>query len=213
VNDLRRGGVASGAVPQSRVSDIWTSPPSIKNASHSNPHLICEPIRQIATIPMVIEVAREYLGVEPISIRPACTGHFPQTLRRKAKTTAWQKPHFHYDIGDYRSLVLFIYLPMLTRRRSTRRHEGNSSQKSSGKCSPVSEKRYRLPPSAERIRVIYGATGKVFLKFDLLPQALRRDKKTLMPTISYMLQRTPLTADAPPACLQIRRKLLLDWFK
>lgn len=200
VDGLRQEGIARGLrVPQSQVSDILNFSVRHQNASHSNPHLICEPIRQIAHDPKIIEIAREYLGVEPILYQTSLYWSLPSNNEKKQKPTAWQKAHFHYDIGDFRSVVLFIYLTDVDQESGP--HvviEGTHYKKSFRQMltrylnNDTANRQY-----AERIRVIYGASGEGFFE-DLTCYHKRATgtKKRLMLTISFMLQRTPLTTDA-----------------
>lgn len=200
VKALKQGGVAPGLrVPQSRAKDILNFCAQHQNASHSNPHLVCEPIRLIAHDPKIIEIARQYLGVEPILYQTSLYWSLPSNTEKRQRPRAWQKAHFHYDIGDFRSLVLFIYLTDVDQESGPHVVIEGTHQKKSFRqmLTRYLDNNTAYRQYAERIRIIYGTSGEGFFE-DLACYHKRSTgtKKRLMLTISYMLQRTPLTVDA-----------------
>lgn len=200
VADLTLKGVACGLhVPQQQVSDILRFCDLHPRNSHSNPHLACETLNQIILDPKVLEVASQYLGAEPVLYQTSLYWSLPPTDEETLKKKFQTKPHFHYDIGDYRSLVLFIYLTDVDEQCGP--HiviEGTHRKKTFRQLLTrflSDEKAYRR--YSERIKVIQGVSGEGFFE-DLTCYHKRSaaTKKRLMLTVSYMLQRTPLTDSA-----------------
>jgi len=72
-----------------------------------NPHVECDAIRRIAKDPLVVEVARRYLAVEPILLTTQLWWSYPCLDLNQARVPEYG---FHYDIDDYKFLKLFFYL-------------------------------------------------------------------------------------------------------
>lgn len=196
VADLNHNGVARGLqVPQQQVKEILRFCELHPDNSHNNPHLSCETLNRIILDPKVLEVASQYLGAEPILYQTSLYWSFPPGNEEDRKKKPTHKPRFHYDIGDYRALVLFIYLTDVDEQGGP--HiviEGTHRKKTLRQLLTrflSDEKAYRR--YSNQIRIIYGTSGEGFFE-DLTCYHKRSTatKKRLMLTISYMLQRTPL---------------------
>ena len=82
-----------------------------------NPHKECDAIDHIARNWKIVEIARQYLGIEPIlwptqikwSYGDAVQKHKPLGFRHK-EPPEYDGNAFHYDRFDFKSLTLFIYL-------------------------------------------------------------------------------------------------------
>jgi hypothetical protein len=74
-----------------------------------NPHRQCETVKRIAADPAVVEVARQYLGSEPVLLGSQIWWSFPN---RASDGSSRYVPEFgfHYDIDDFKFLKLFFYL-------------------------------------------------------------------------------------------------------
>ena len=196
VENLRLKGFARGLqVPQQQVSDIRRFCNLHPSHSYSNPHLTCETLNQIALDPKVIEVARQYLGAEPILYQTSLYWSLPPRDEENPPRTAQQRSRFHYDIGDYRSLVLFIYLTDVDEHCGP--HvviEGTHRKKTIRELLTrylSNENAHRRFP--DQIRVIQGASGEGFFEdLTCYHQRSAAHKERLMLTVSYMLQRKPL---------------------
>lgn len=194
--DLKlRGFALNLRIPPQQVNDIRRFCDLHPGNGHTNPHLTCEAVRQIAFDPKILEVASRYLGAEPILYQSSLYWSLPGVEH--------QKPRFHYDIGDYRSLVLFIYLTDVDEQSGPHLViEGTHHRKTIRQLLTrflSNEDAYRQYP--ERIRMICGTSGEGFFE-DLTCYHKRAatTKKRLMLTVSYMLQRAPLPA--PPSANQ-----------
>ena len=74
-----------------------------------NPHEQCEAVRRIAHDPFATEVARRYLGTEPVLANCVIWWSYPPAdLERD--TAPLEDYAFHFDIDDYKFLKLFLYL-------------------------------------------------------------------------------------------------------
>ncbi len=196
VADLNHNGVARGLqVPQQHVKEILRFCDLHPSNSYGNPHLECETLNRIILDPKVLEVASQYLGAEPILYQTSLYWSFPPSVEEELKKRSQRKPRFHYDIGDYRALVLFIYLTDVDEQCGP--HiviEGTHRKKTLRQLLTrflSDEKAYRH--YSERINIIQGVSGEGFFE-DLTCYHKRSaaTKRRLMLTISYMLQRTPL---------------------
>lgn len=150
-----------------------------------NPHLDCRVAEEIARDPALIEVARRYLGVEPVLDSTCLWWSFPETPSGHAQ-------RFHFDVADYLSLSVFFYLTDVDEDsgphcliRGTHRH------KSLADCARIylddeeAERRY-----GDRIEMITGRKGTGFFEelttFHKARPALRR---RLIFAINYSMRQ------------------------
>ncbi|HMV50259.1 MAG TPA: hypothetical protein PLD20_26800 [Blastocatellia bacterium] len=191
VAGLKINGFARGLqVPQPLVGEIKQFCERQPANAHNNPHLHCEAIKQIAHDPKVIEVAERYLGAEPILYQTSLYWSSP-TADGKLE----RQPRFHYDIGDYRAVYLFIYLTDVDEQSGPHLIiEGTHRRKTFRQLLSrhLSDEEVQNQFDG-RIRTICGNSGEGFFE-DLTCYHKRSTttKPRLMLTIAYMLQRTPL---------------------
>jgi len=196
VRTLEQNGYSPGIqVPDSQIEQILSFSRSSNKKKFRNPHLTCDSIRQITHDPKIIEVASQYLGAEPVLYQTDLYWTLPPVNEEKRLGMIVQKSRFHYDVGDFRSLAVFIYLTDVTDEcgphvviEATHRTKSAWRLLSRILSDQTAERQF-----GDRIRVITGQRGTGFFE-DLTcyhKHAVGK-KERLMLTITYMLQRTPL---------------------
>ena len=196
VQTLERSGYSLGIqVPDSQIEQILQFCQSTNKRKLRNPHLMCDTIRQITHDPKIIEVASQYLGAEPVLYQTDLYWTLPPTDEQKHRRMVAQKSRFHYDVGDFRSLAVFVYLTDVTAEcgphvviESTHQKKSAWNLLSRFLTDQVAEQKY-----GNRIKALTGQRGTGFFE-DLTcyhkHSAGRAERLVL--TITYMLQRTPL---------------------
>src|SRR5262249_39324174 len=104
-----------GHVPEEYVAQILDYCATHKQTQYWNPHTNCEAVNRICRNAKIVEIAREYLGAEPILWLTLLRWSFPLSDNRAdfhhtTYTEDRRKYTFHYDILDFKSLTLFVYL-------------------------------------------------------------------------------------------------------
>lgn len=151
-----------------------------------NPHFDCQWINNIALDPIIIEIARKYLGIEPILYKTSIYCSLPSSFPKGKRS-------FHFDVGDFKGLTLFIYLtdvdfdcsPHILIEKTHRKgfkdllYQHLSYEKA--------EKKYK-----ERVKIITGRRGTILLE-DLTTYHQRSfgRKERIVLTISYLFKRKP----------------------
>jgi hypothetical protein len=74
------------------------------------PHLECEAVRRIAHDPTIVEVARRFLGAEPMLCDTKLQWTVPPPDEAGRQRTANERGLFHYDVADVKALTVFVYL-------------------------------------------------------------------------------------------------------
>lgn len=195
VENLKRNGFAPGLhVPDEQVREVLRFCDQHKNNKHRNPHLICDAVNQIAHDPKIIEVASQYLGTEPILYQTSLYWSHPPSDEKKRQRMLQQKSRFHYDVGDFRSLVVFIYLTDVDEECGP--HvliEGTHQKKDPlGLITRYLSDKKAYRQYLDRIRIIKGASGTGFFEdLTCYHKHAVGNQKRLMLTITYMLHRTP----------------------
>ena len=160
---------------------------------HVNPHKTNTLIFQIACNVRIIEVARQYLGVEPILHGSAITWSYPSfdsRGRRKVPT----HHTFHYDVSDFKALNAFIYLT------DTDEHcgphvviENTHQQKSLPQLlnNRITDKQAH-DLYGDRVKIITGAKGTGFFEETTsFHKQLLDEQPRLLLTLEYTLRRQP----------------------
>lgn len=191
VSELNRVGVAEGLqVPEEYVNRILSYCAQTKADAYPEPHLHCEAVRDIAHDPKVLDVVAQYLGAEPASY----------VSRLYWSRAAWAEPAeasglqatFHYDVGDFKSLVLFVYLTDVDEASAPHlviegTHRARPFRQLLSRRMDEAAARRQF---GDRIRVVTGARGAGFFE-DVVcyhkRAACQRDRLIL--TIIYSLQR------------------------
>jgi hypothetical protein len=118
VNRIKEFGYAHvGNLPEEYITQILDYCEINKQTSYWNPHIECEAVNRICRNAKIVEIARKYLGAEPIIWLNRLQWSFPpsdnlldfhSSIYREL--TEYDIHAFHYDIIDFKSLTLFIYL-------------------------------------------------------------------------------------------------------
>ncbi len=195
-SSLKKNGYSTGIqVPELQVEEILGYCRSSNKKKHRNPHLTCEAIRQITHDPKIIEVARRYLGTEPVLYQTDLYWTYPPSDEQRHQRMIAQKSRFHYDVGDFRSLVVFVYLTDVTADcgphvviEATHQKKPTWRLLSRFLNDKTAEQQY-----GDRIKVITGKQGTGFFEdLTCYHKHAAGSKERLVLTITYMLQRTPL---------------------
>ncbi len=118
VAEIEDAGAAKiGYLPTEYVSEILRYCEQHQQASYWNPHLSCDAIDRISRNATLVAIARKYLGAEPrlwvtqLRWTFSCAGGRNKNDRLRHKdSTEYNLHDFHYDIHDFKSLTIFIYL-------------------------------------------------------------------------------------------------------
>jgi hypothetical protein len=187
---MQRDGYALGpSLPEKYLAAILRycaqSPPS-----HLHAHRRCPEIAAIATSAKVVEIVRRYLGVTPILYKTAVINTQPQPI-----DDGERKWRFHYDVGDFRAMTLWIYLSDVDADsgphaviRGTHRRDTLSMIATEMLPVPEASARY-----GERVHNIIGEKGSSIFEDQVIyhRQAECRKPRTIL-GISYVAARTPL---------------------
>ena len=203
VNSLKEKGYAEGVrVPIEYVDQIVQYCEDTGLKLYWNPHKECGAIDQIARNWKIVEIARQYLGTEPILWLTQLKWAVGDSTR-KVKLLRLKHPEppeydgnaFHYDRFDFRSLTLFIYLTDVD--HSSGPHiviEGTHDNKSFPDLyhnilsDTAAHRKF-----GDRIKVILGPRGTMlFEETSSYHKASRCQTERLMLSIQYVLQRRPL---------------------
>lgn len=193
VESLKQQGLARGL----RLSEEYLAAILAFCAEHPartypNPHRYISAVRAVAYDPKVIAVARQYLGVEPILYGTRIYRSLPQ-LERKGQNADQPKRAFHYDAGDYKTLIVFIYLSDVDEDcgphvviEKTHGRKSFRQLVSPMLTYEAAQSKYR-----DDIRVILGKKGTGFFEeLSAYHQHSLAQKDRLVLTITYLLQRS-----------------------
>jgi hypothetical protein len=189
-----------GILPPALVSQVLTYCAVDKRMSYWNPHLDCESIRSIAQSPDTVEIARRYLGAEPIFWLTRLKWSFPlsddisdmQPSIHK-EPIEYEPYGFHYDANDFKSLTFFVYLTDIddpdcgahvmiegTHRNKTLKEISNK----------FIDDQSAYVTYGERIKVILGKKGTVFAEeSSAYHKVAVCEKRRLILMIYYVLAR------------------------
>jgi hypothetical protein len=159
---------------------------------YSNPHLGCEAIKTIAHDPKVVEIAKGYLGIEPILYGTVIYRTSPDSRIKDSYRTT--KKRFHYDVSDFKSLLLFIYLTDVDTDcgphvviENTHQHKSLAQLINPSLSYETANERY-----GNRIKIITGQRGTGFFEdITTYHQHSIGRKMRLVLTIIYTLNRQP----------------------
>jgi hypothetical protein len=200
-NLCERGFATVGPISAECVSQIVRYSEVNRQAQYWNPHNECEAIRQIAYNETILEIAKNYLGAEPVLWLSQLKWSFgdpslkPQMLPPLyAEPQQYDSDAFHYDTLDYKSLTVFIYLTDVDADSGPHvAIEGSHMTKSLWELlhiilSDNTAERW----FGNRIKMILGQKGTVHLEeTSCFHKAARCKSQRLMLSIDYVLQRTP----------------------
>jgi hypothetical protein len=211
VNSLNEKGYATGVkLPAEYVTRIVQYCESTRLARYWNPHQECDAIDHIARNVKIVEIARRYLGAEPILWLTQLRWSFGYAAReRKLLLSRHEEPlqydgnAFHYDTLDFKSVTLFIYLTDVG--PSSGPHvviEGTHATKSFADiCHRVLSDTAAQQRFGDRAKVILGQKGTMlFEETSSYHKASRCQTERLMLSIDFVLQRRP-PPDRPVATM------------
>ena len=203
VKTLNTRGYANGwKIPQGHVAQIVQYATNTGFVRYWNPHRECEAIDQIARNEKLVEIARQYLGAEPIlwltqlfwSFGKEAAEERKGLVSSKAEPQLYDEDAFHYDTLDFKSLTVFIYLTDVDPScgphvvvESTHRTKSFSEI-----CNITMDDAAAHQKFGDRIKMILGEKGTVlFEETSCFHKASRCQTKRLMLSIDYVLQRAP----------------------
>ena len=200
---LNDKGYANGwKLPEEYVTRIVQYANDTKFLKYWNPHRECEAIDQIARNEKLVEVARQYLGAEPIlwltqlkwSFGDQAAKERQGLLSNRNEPIQYDGDAFHYDTLDFKSLTVFIYLtdvgpscgPHVVIENTHRRKTGADL------CRIILSDAAAHQNFGHRIKIILGEKGTIlFEETSSFHKASRCHTKRLMLSIDYVLQRQP----------------------
>ena len=187
VSKLNANGLAPGMVlPPSSVQAIFDY--SQTHAESFTGHVDCEAIRQIAFDPFILDVAKGYLGGEPVFFGSIMSWTSPNLT---AQTTRPER--FHYDVADFKSVCAFFYLTDTVDAKSGPHvliegtHRRGLTQLSTMLDDDTAAKQY-----GERVKVITGERGFGFFEdqFAYHKRLPCRERRLIL-LFNYTLHRKP----------------------
>ena len=112
VHNIHKAGYSLGILlPEEHVCKILEYCESNKATAYHNPHVKCEAVNNIAFDVKVVDVVRKYIGAEPVLNTSCIYWLFPPNDNGgEASAPSTRTKQFHYDVGDFRSLNVFVYL-------------------------------------------------------------------------------------------------------
>jgi hypothetical protein len=198
-----------GNVPEEYVTQILDYCAIHKQTRYWNPHTNCEAVDRICRNAKLVEIARKYLGTEPILWLTLLRWSFPFSDNRAGfYPTTYRDPTehdihtFHYDIIDFKSLTLFVYLTDIDSDSGAHMViEGTHNNKSLKDIKnrflneDVAQEKF-----SNRIKVILGKKGTAFFEETSTYHKVEVCKsRRLILSIDYVLQRK-----APPDAIHSR---------
>jgi len=197
VNSLHEVGYSDGAILPGEylrnILEFCERNRQITDFRHWNPHKECKTINRLAHNAKIIEVARKYLGAEPILWLTELKKSNPTSLVYR-KPTQYDDNVFHNDLLDCKALTVFVYLSDVDLDSGP--HvliEGTHKNKSLKELTNIvisatgARKKY-----GKRIKTILGKKGTLFFEelstYHKSASATRK-KSRLILKIDYVLQR------------------------
>lgn len=193
---LNQEGYAPGIqLPETQVNEIVDF--CGQRDAYANPHLHCQPVRDIAHDPKLLEVVKGFFGAEPVLYSSSLYWTWPPQSDEQLQQALILKSKFHYDVGDFKTLIVFIYLTDVDENSGP--HvviRGSHRQKTPLRLlSRYLHDRKAQAEFGDQIKVITGQRGTGFFEdLTCYHKHAVGSKARLMLTICYLLQRRPLTS-------------------
>ncbi len=158
-----------------------------------DPHKKNKTIFDISHNSKIIEIVRQYIGAEPILHSSVLKWSLPKYDSRGSPTASLQHG-FHYDVGDFRSLNVFIYLTDTDRDcgphvviKDTHKYKSPLQLIKHTLTDTEAHRKY-----GERIQVITGRKGTVFFEdCRAFHKQMINVKPRLMLNLTYSIRRQP----------------------
>jgi len=202
VNSLNEKGYSVGEkVPTEHVTRILQYCGNRGLMRYWNPHKECDAIDAIARNAKIVEIARRYLGAEPILWLTQLQwsfGDLPQKrkflLPRHKEPLTHEENAFHHDALDFKSMTVLVYLTDVD--SSSGPHvvvEGTHANKSFADiCHVVLSDTVVHQKFGDRIKMILGQKGSIFFEdTSSYHKASPCQTERLMLMIDYVLRRPP----------------------
>ncbi len=163
------------------------------NAYH-NHDLTCPAFRDIVHDPALLAVARAYLGAEPRLHSTRLYWTHPPTSEAEQQRLQIQKARYHYDLSDFKALIIFFYLTDVTADcgphvtiQGTHRHKTLRQMLTRFLTDQAAQTQY-----GDRITTITGPRGSgFFTDIACYHKHSYGTRDRLMMSITYVLQRRP----------------------
>lgn len=111
VSQLETSGFALGLqLPAAEVEAILAYCARHGATEYHNHDVHCLALRKIVRDPALLAVARQYLGAEPLLYSTQLYWTHPPMIETEQRRIQHRKARFHYDLGDFKALVVFFYL-------------------------------------------------------------------------------------------------------
>jgi hypothetical protein len=198
VKQLDDEGYAPGfALPAEQVEQLVAYSREHIRFFQINAHHDCAAAQRIAHDPQIVEVARRYLGTEPILFTTQLYWSRPTAEYDASVDIAEQELHterFHYDVADFKALSVFIYLTDIEAECGPHvvipaTHKGISLARIFRRYLSDAEAYRRY---GDRIKVITAPRGFGFFEdLTCYHKRAKTKKVRLMLSLHYVLRRNP----------------------
>lgn len=195
VSQLETNGFALGLqLPESEVEAILEYCGRDGATEYHNHDVQCLALRNIVRDPVLLAVARQYLGAEPVLYSTQLYWTHPPVIESEQRRIQQRKARFHYDLGDFKALVVFFYLtdvaadcgPHITIQGT---HHGKSFRQMLSRFLTDQEAQALYP---DRIKTLIGPPGYgFFTDIACYHKHSYGAHDRLMMSITYVLQRQP----------------------
>ena len=190
---LERDGWAEGfLLPAEQVDRILEFTERSPQQRYDDPHRHCEALWEIACDPNVLEVARLYLGGEPILYHSVIWRN--NGVNNPDQVRDFHLYRFHHEVADVKSLALYLYLSDVDEQNGPHMViSGTHHRKSLWHTvrayldEQAAQDRY-----VDKIRMITGGRGTAFFEEQTIyHKQLIPQKPRMMLRITYTLWRVP----------------------
>jgi hypothetical protein len=197
VSTLERNGFAvCGMLPEDCIDRLVEKCGPMQRATFDNFHDRWDEIGKIAYDTKFVEIARRYLGVEPIVNSSCIRWSIPGVKDQDGMTANGHLETFHFDVADCRSLVVYVYLTDVLDEQCGPHMaiEGTHKKKNiSDLINVYLDDDSALQTFGDRIKTVLGKKGTIiFEEQTIYHKRAIAEKPRLMLAITYTLQRKPV---------------------
>ena len=189
-----------GKLPEKYITQILEYCEADKLRHYWNPHKNCEAVNRLCRNSKIVGIARQYLGAEPILWLSQMKWSLPlDDDFSNSHASIYREPiqydgySFHYDVLDFKSLTLFVYLTDVdadSGAHMTIERTSNKTLKEIYKIILNEDTAQRK--FGDRIKVISGKKGTAFFEeTSSYHKVTVCKKRRLILSIDYVLQRKP----------------------
>jgi hypothetical protein len=190
------GFVICGVLPEDYVRRVVELCGPMQCAAIVNPHEKWDAVKEIAYDPKFLEIGRNYLGVEPVVCSSKIWWSVPGAKGENRLTPKGHNATFHFDVADYKSLVVFIYLTDVVDGECGPHMviEGTHKKKTLSDLVKVYlDDDTALRRFGERIKTVLGRKGTFFFEeLTAYHKGVGAKKPRLILAIDYTLHRKPV---------------------